>query len=133
MLSFSPKIVTKELLLELPDRSRRVLVDRFGLSQKGEQRTLDAIGQEYGITRERIRQIENHGIAAVRDSDSYTTHEPTLEDLKKALITLGSVLAEETVLEHVAKQEADHNHIVFLLTVGHPFQFARENNDFKAR
>ncbi len=51
MLSFSPKIVTKELLLELPDRSRRVLVDRFGLSQKGEQRTLDAIGQEYGITR----------------------------------------------------------------------------------
>jgi DNA-directed RNA polymerase sigma subunit (sigma70/sigma32) len=49
MLSFSPKIVTKELLLELPDRSRRVLVDRFGLSQKGEQRTLDAIGQEYGI------------------------------------------------------------------------------------
>lgn len=133
MLSFSPKIVTKELLLELPDRSRRVLVDRFGLSQKGEQRTLDAIGQEYGITRERIRQIENHGIAAVRDSDSYTTHEPTLEDLKKALITLGSVLAEETVLDHVAKQEADHNHIVFLLTVGHPFSFARENNDFKAR
>ncbi len=133
MLSFSPKIVTKELLLELPDRSRRVLVDRFGLSQKGEQRTLDAIGQEYGITRERIRQIENHGLAAVRDSDSYSTHETTLEDLKKALLTLGAVLAEETILEHVAKQEADHNHIVFLLTVGHPFIFNRENNDFKAR
>lgn len=133
MLSFSPKIVTKELLLELPDRSRRVLVDRFGLSSKGEQRTLDAIGQEYGITRERIRQIENHGLAAVRDSDSYSTHEPTLEDLKKAIVTLGAVLAEETILEHVAKQEADHNHIVFLLTVGHPFVFNRESTDFKAR
>lgn len=133
MLSFSPKIVTKELLLELPDRSRRVLVDRFGLSSKGEQRTLDAIGQEYGITRERIRQIENHGLAAVRDSDAYSSHDVTLEDLKKALITLGSVLAEETILEHVAKQEADHNHLVFLLTVGHPFIFNRENNDFKAR
>jgi hypothetical protein len=133
MLSFSPKIVTKELLLELPDRSRRVLVDRFGLSSKGEQRTLDAIGQEYGITRERIRQIENHGLAAVRDSDAYSAHDVTLEDLKKALITLGSVLAEETILEHVAKQEADHNHLVFLLTVGHPFIFNRENNDFKAR
>ncbi len=133
MLSFSPKIVTKELLLELPDRSRRVLVDRFGLSSKGEQRTLDAIGQEYGITRERIRQIENHGLAAVRDSDAYTTHETTLEDLKKALVSLGAVLAEETILEHVAKQEADHNHIVFLLTVGHPFIFSRENADFKSR
>lgn len=133
MLSFSPKLITKELLIELPDRSRRVLIDRFGLSAKGEQRTLDAIGQEYGITRERIRQIENHGLAAVRDSDAYTTHEVTLEDLKKALQTLGAVLAEETILEHVAKQEADHNHLVFLLTVGHPFNFARENNDFKAR
>jgi hypothetical protein len=133
MLIFSPKSVTKELLLELPDRSRRVLIDRFGLSAKGEQRTLDAIGQEYGITRERIRQIENHGLAAVRDSDAYSTHEPSLEDLKKALLTLGSILAEDTILEHVAKQEADHNHIVFLLTVGHTFNFARENNDFKAR
>lgn len=119
--------------MELPDRSRRVLIDRFGLSGKGEQRTLDAIGQEYGITRERIRQIENHGLAAVRDSDSYTTHEGTLEDLKRVLSQLGSVLAEDTLLSHVAKQDADHNHIVFLLTVGHPFNFARENNDFKAR
>lgn len=133
MLQFSPKVVTKELLLELPDRSRRVLVDRFGLSSKGEQRTLDAIGQEYGITRERIRQIENHGLAAVRDSDAYSTHDVTLEDLKKAIVALGSVLAEETILENIAKQEADHNHLVFLLTVGHPFIFSRENNDFKAR
>ena len=66
MLSFSPKLVTKELLLELPDRSRRVLIDRFGLSQKGEQRTLDAIGQEYGITRERIRQIEAKALRKLR-------------------------------------------------------------------
>src|SRR3989344_1590365 len=62
MLSFPPKTVPKELLSELPARSRRVLSDRFGLSGKGESRTLDAIGQEYGITRERIRQIENHGL-----------------------------------------------------------------------
>ena len=60
MLSFQPKNITKELLSDLPDRSRKVLVDRFGLNSKGETRTLDAIGKEYGITRERIRQIENH-------------------------------------------------------------------------
>lgn len=133
MLSFNPKNITKDLLGELPDRSRRVLVDRFGLSPKGEQRTLDAIGQEYGITRERIRQIENHGIASVRDSDAYTTHSTALEDLKKIFQQLGGVLAQETLLSHVAKNEADHNHLIFILTVGHHFDDRRENNDFRAR
>ena len=133
MLSFSPKTVTKELLNELPDRSRRVLVDRFGLTQKGESRTLDAIGQEYGITRERIRQIENHGLASVRDSETYERQLAALEDMKKAMHTLGSVLAEDTLLGHLAKNDADRNHIIFLLTVGHPFDRAKEDADFKTR
>ncbi len=133
MLPFSPKSVTKELLAELPDRSRRVLIDRFGLSQKGEQRTLDAIGQEYGITRERIRQIENHGLSAVRDSDAYGAHQPTLEELKRTIAALGGALAEHNLLSEVAKSEADHNHIIFLLTVGHHFDQERENNDFRTR
>lgn len=133
MLSFSPKQITKELLAELPERSRKVLVDRFGLSGKGDPRTLDAIGQEYGITRERIRQIENHGLSAVRDSDAYETYTQALEDLKKSIVQLGSVLSEETLLQEIAKQNADHTHLVFILTVGHHFDYRRENNDFKAR
>ncbi len=133
MISFSPKNITKELLAELPERSKRVLVDRFGLSPKGEQRTLDAIGQEYGITRERIRQIENHGIAAVRDSDAYSEFAHALEELKKAVLNLGGILSQESLLGHVAKTDADHNHIIFLLTVGHHFDDRRENTDFRAR
>ena len=70
MLSFSPKNITKELLAELPERSRKVLVDRFGLTPKGESRTLDAIGKEYGITRERIRQVEARALRALRTSDA---------------------------------------------------------------
>ncbi|HVM73518.1 MAG TPA: sigma factor-like helix-turn-helix DNA-binding protein [Candidatus Paceibacterota bacterium] len=133
MLSFSPKNVSKELLAGLPDRSRRVLSDRFGLSGKGEGRTLDAIGQEYGVTRERIRQIENHGIAVVRASDAYAMHAATLEDLKRVINTLGGVLAEETLLEKIAKSEAERNHIVFILTVGHIFNTRREDGDFRVR
>lgn len=133
MISFAPKSVTKELLASLSDRSRKVLVDRFGLSPQGQSRTLDAIGQEYGITRERIRQIESHGLATVRESEAYTIHAATLEDLKRALLTLGSVIDEETLLDEVAKSEADRNHLVFLLTVGHHFGARRENNDFRAR
>jgi hypothetical protein len=133
MLSFSPKNITKELLNELPERSRRVLMDRFGLTGKGEERTLDSIGQEYGITRERVRQIENHGISSVRDSDAYENHAERLDEVKRAFMSLGSVLAEDTLLSEVAKSPSEHNHVVFLLTVGHPFDYRREDSDFRAR
>jgi RNA polymerase sigma factor (sigma-70 family) len=46
-------------LESLPDRERKVIELRFGL--KGEQpRTLEEVGREFGVTRERIRQIENN-------------------------------------------------------------------------
>ena len=43
----------------LPERERQVIELRFGLG--GEQpRTLEEVGREFGVTRERIRQIENN-------------------------------------------------------------------------
>ncbi len=45
-------------LSALPERERRVIVLRFGLDG-GQARTLDQIGRAFGVTRERIRQIEN--------------------------------------------------------------------------
>jgi hypothetical protein len=132
MLTFSAKSVSKELLGGLSDRSRNVLTDRFGLSG-GEGRTLDAIGKQYNVTRERIRQIENHSIIAIRDSDAYSKHTETLKELKKEIQLLGSVLTEETLLEKIARTTPDRNHILFLLTVGHVFDARREDNDFNAR
>ncbi len=133
MLSFQPKSISKELLAELPERSRRVLVDRFGLSGKGEERTLDAIGKEYNITRERVRQIENHGIVVVRESDTYEGHSESFDQLKKAIEGLGSVVAEEMLLETISKNDTDKNHLLFLLTVGHSFENRREDTGFRAR
>jgi hypothetical protein len=133
MLSFSPKSIAKDLLSKLPERSRRVLVDRFGLSSKGERRTLDAIGKEYGITRERIRQIENHGISAIRDSEVYAAQTAVWEELKREIAALGGMLAEETILQELAKSDADKNHVIFLLTVGHHFDDRREDPNFRAR
>ncbi|MFZ2887118.1 MAG: sigma factor-like helix-turn-helix DNA-binding protein [Minisyncoccia bacterium] len=131
-VSFSPKHVTKDLLGGLPERVRRVLTDRFGL-QGGKGRTLEAIGKEYGITRERIRQIESSGIASVRDSGAYTQHAKTMEELKKAIAELGGALPESIILAEVPKSDADRSHILFLLTVGHHFGEKREDADFHRR
>ena len=133
MLSFSPRTVTKVLLSDLPERSRRILTDRFGLGAKGEERTLDAIGKEYGITRERIRQIEKHGLSAVRESSGYKEHSQSFEDLKRALHALGAVLSDDTILSEIAENAQDRKHLVFLLTVGHQFNDRREDNNYRAR
>lgn len=132
-LTFTPKSVTKELLSGLTDRARRVLTDRFGLQSGDKGRTLEAIGKEYGITRERIRQIESSGISAIRDSHVYTQHTKTLEELKAIIAELGGVLSETTILREVPKSDIDRNHILFLLTVGHHFGENRETPDFHRR
>ena len=54
-----------EALSELSERERRVVRLRFGLDD-GEMRTLEEVGKEFGVTRERIRQIESKTLAKLR-------------------------------------------------------------------
>jgi len=54
-----------ELLSELEPRETRVLVERFGL-QGHKPRTLEEVGEDFHITRERIRQIQNTALAKLR-------------------------------------------------------------------
>ena len=54
-----------ETLDNLSEREKRVLQLRFGL-EDGHSRTLEAVGQEYGVTRERIRQIEANALRKLR-------------------------------------------------------------------
>jgi RNA polymerase primary sigma factor len=54
-----------EALGELSERERKVVRLRFGL-EDGEMRTLEEVGKEFGVTRERIRQIESKTLAKLR-------------------------------------------------------------------
>jgi RNA polymerase primary sigma factor len=55
----------EEALLELNDREREVVRMRFGLDD-GQIRTLEEVGRAFGVTRERIRQIESKTLAKLR-------------------------------------------------------------------
>jgi RNA polymerase primary sigma factor len=54
-----------EILSGLSERERKVLEMRFGLKD-GTARTLEEVGQEFGVTRERIRQIEAKALRKLR-------------------------------------------------------------------
>jgi RNA polymerase primary sigma factor len=57
-----------EVLTSLAPRDRQVIELRFGLVD-GRPRSLDEVAQQFGITRERIRQIEHRGLVKLRQPD----------------------------------------------------------------
>lgn len=56
----------KGMLEQLSPKERDVLILRFGLNSDGQKKTLDEIGSRYGVSRERIRQIENRAISKLK-------------------------------------------------------------------
>ena len=58
-------LAVRQALAQLPERERRILELRFGID--GEPKSLEAIGAELGLTRERIRQLETQALARLTD------------------------------------------------------------------
>ena len=65
-----------ELLDDLNERERDVIAMRYGLTD-GQPRTLEEVGKRFGVTRERIRQIETRTLAKLR----HPNNRSKLEDL----------------------------------------------------
>ena len=55
----------RKVLDELNDREKEVVIMRFGLDDE-QPRTLEEVGKQFGVTRERIRQIESKTLAKLR-------------------------------------------------------------------
>ncbi len=55
-----------KMLNQLNQKEKDVLIMRFGLDDNGQKKTLDEIGTRYGVSRERIRQIETRAISKLK-------------------------------------------------------------------
>lgn len=134
MISFKPEQITAKLLEVLPDRARDVLEKRYGLNKDGETFTLEAIGQSYGITRERVRQIENYGIQSIQKSEVYKKHYELFVELQKLIDQLGGgLMAEHVLLDELSQDPQVRNHLYFLLVVGDTFYKSKENPHYAHR
>lgn len=132
-IDFKPKQVTKRLIAVLPERAQEVIVARYGLGKESKRLTLEAIGQKYGITRERVRQIENYAIANIRKSNEYTKEKAAFTSLENLLHSLGGIVVEEDLLKHITKDASIQNHLNFLLVLGETFNRQKEDEHFKHR
>ena len=132
-ITFKPKQVTKRILSPLQDRSYDVIVSRFGLGDDAERKTLEAIGDAYNITRERVRQIEAAALNSIRKSGEFKAESGIFEELRTIVRELGALIAEEELLPAIAKDEATQNHLHFYLVLGDAFIKHKEDEHFKAR
>jgi RNA polymerase sigma factor (sigma-70 family) len=55
-----------KILEKLDERERSIIVSRFGLDERGEPHTLEEVGNELGVTKERVRQLEVRAMGKLR-------------------------------------------------------------------
>jgi len=126
---FKPKVIVRRLLTSLPERSRIVLEARFGLGTSPERVTLESIGKRYDITRERVRQIENHALTALKKSPAFGEAHAAFEELERVIDSLGGIVCENDLLSFMSKEKSMQNYIYFLLVLGDPFKYRKEDDE----
>ncbi|MEK7568610.1 MAG: sigma factor-like helix-turn-helix DNA-binding protein [Patescibacteria group bacterium] len=133
VITFKPKQVVKRLLSSLSPRALDVMTKRYGLGEETNRMTLEGIGGTYGITRERVRQIENFALGTIKKSDAFKKETAVFEELNKLVISMGGVVCEEDFLMHISKDVSTQNQIYFLLVLGEQFKREKEDEQFRHR
>lgn len=116
--SFNPVETLGILLANLVIKEKDVLTRRFGLGHP-KRHTLEEIGQSYGITRERVRQIENLSIKKLKELRDLKDDIKEAENLVVQLLEqYGGVMEETFFLENVLNYMITHpdaeNSLMFL-------------------
>ncbi|NCN07354.1 hypothetical protein GW933_01535 [Candidatus Falkowbacteria bacterium] len=118
MAGFNPMETINILLSRLTDKEKDVVKRRFGLEADSKQ-TLEEIGKHYGITRERVRQIENLSIKKLKELQELKDEILTAERVTAQLLEqYGGVMEEEFFLENILNyldtRDGSENALLFL-------------------
>jgi hypothetical protein len=114
------------------DREQDIIIGRFGLN--GKKNTLDKIGKEYDVTRERIRQLER-GIIIRLEVRGEEGKIPALasycKEIEALIIKNGGILSASHALELSDEQvnEKNLNRIIFLATISHNLTILNADDD----
>lgn len=101
--NFNMPGIVEDLFLVLTSKEKEVIIKRFSLNNKGKQ-TLEKIGKQFNVTRERIRQIEKIAINKLRRTIDNTQLKAVNELAKKTIRAHGSLLKEENIINEVLQQ-----------------------------
>jgi hypothetical protein len=126
------KLVFKAIKSIPNQRTSEIICLRFGLKD-GQRQTLEAIGQRYGITRERVRQVEEAAFSDFRKPTLLNLFRPAFRLVDDFLTQEGRLVREERLLSSLTNIDQPHPRrgaLFFILTLGQPYQRFVESDKF---
>lgn len=123
-----------DLLADFPDKNQEIIKRRFGLTGKSIE-TLEAIGKDYGITRERVRQIEAATLKSLKKGQQIRKLSAAEDALMVRLNALGDMASEQEFLKEVLGEDYRNrmyrNLVLFVLHISDKFFDFSENKKYK--
>ena len=119
--------INSKILEVLPQRQKKVILRRFGLENR-EKETLEKIGQDFGVTRERVRQIEVDAFKSLERKKEERDLKKVFSLFEQYLKEKGGLKREDILLTDLAESKFQ-NHVFFLLTFGDYFHRFPEDQE----
>ncbi len=123
------KFPVEKSLKILSERNRTILAARHGIGTNGRKNTLESIGSNYNITRERVRQIEEASYGKIRSSNQFNE----LSELEEACSAISDFLqkncgvATEDRIVNSLVTEKQAPYLRLLLHINHKFSQIKES------
>jgi len=129
MMNIDYRKICSDVLKKLSPRQKEVILRRFALSNKegAERETLESIGKDLNVTRERVRQIERDAFLVLKPE--IKKYQKVFKYFKDSLKKTGNLRKEDVLLSGLGGKELK-NQIYFLLTLGQDFERFGETADF---
>lgn len=118
-------LINDSLSLLKKDRDRDILLRRYGIAT-GSTQTLEEIGKDMGITRERVRQIEKAAITKIRQQFN---HDHQLNDILIAITNdKGGIIGFASLMNQLDLDGKMQPHLSFLIKINPKFTFVDKND-----
>jgi hypothetical protein len=122
------------LVKNLSSRNKDIISRRFGL-KNGKKETLESIGKSYGITRERVRQIEEFTLTQLSKGTPNPEVEKYATLAKSILNENGGIMKEKDLFKAFSGNEAEsvlNSSLVFVLTLDKDLNRFNDNDNFNS-
>jgi len=125
MGNFNYQKICSDLISDLNKRQKEVISRRFGLNGL-ERETLESIGKDFGVCRERVRQIEEVGLEKIKPKLSQ--YEKIFQAFLQYFKESGGLKREDILLADLGREKK--NEVYFLLSLRELFQRLNQNEEY---
>ncbi len=132
--SFNAQKLALEITKNLPIRSQDIIKKRYGILDN-KPKTLEAIGRDYGITRERVRQIIESALKSLETSQILSFLSPFYKFCLKIISENGGIEEGEKFLDRINEflfKENQRAAIYFLLILNPELEFIKEDKQYRS-